>query len=56
MCFTSMIVTTLGMNCANLLMNNMNMFFSFINQFINSIFGVISGTGIVSGQGYPGFY
>ena len=56
MCLTGTLCMTLGMNCVSFISQNMTMFFGLMNQLTRSMFGVVSGTGIVSGAGYPGFY
>ena len=56
MCMSGMLCMTLGMNCVGFLSQNMTLFFGMMNQLTRSMFNVVSGTGIVTGHGYPGFY
>ena len=55
MCLTGILCATLGVNCIGFLTQNINMLFVMLNQITKSLFGVVSGTGVISGSGYPGF-
>ena len=56
MCITGMLCMTVGMNCVGFLSQNITMLFGMLNQITRTMFGVISGSGVVTGNGYPGFY
>ena len=56
MCMTGILGMTLGMNCVGFLTQNINMFFGLLNQLTGMMFNVASGSSVVTGQGYAGFY
>ena len=56
MCVTGILAAVLGVNCISFMTQNINLVFGMLNQLTSTLFGVVSGTGVVTGHGYPGFY